>query len=333
MKLPEGARVLIVRLSALGDVLFALETVASLAAERPDVTIDYLVEDRFAGVLRGHPQIERIVVYPRKRKLAMFGFLRELRRTKYDAILDLHGIQKSAIPIRLARADHKLGFAPPGAREGAHRAYHQAIALPDPLPHRADRGYYLLRALGLRGERARPVLPRVEAPEFWVPEDRRRVILHPGASAFAAFKRWPVAKFAALGRDLVARGHDVAVSFGPGERELAEQVLRDAPGTRPLDGSALGLLGLAEIMRQSDLVVACDTGPLHVAAAAGTRVVALFGPKDTTLYGPRGTGDHILYHDVPCRPCKRRTCVSPQCILGLGVDRVREAVHASLTAE
>ena len=78
---------LIVRLSALGDVLFALETVASLAAERPDVTIDFLVEDRFASVLQGHPQIDRLVIYPRLTKTRIFSFIRELRRVRYDAAL------------------------------------------------------------------------------------------------------------------------------------------------------------------------------------------------------------------------------------------------------
>ncbi len=81
-------------------------------------------------------------------------------------------------------------------------------------------------------------------------------------------------------------------------------------------------------MRQADVVVAADTGPLHIATAVGTRVVALFGPKDADLYGPRGTGHALLFHDVPCRPCKRRECASPQCVLGIGVDEVLRNVLA-----
>ncbi len=332
-ELPHGSQVLVVRLSALGDVLFALETVAALAEERPDVQIDFLVEDRFEGVLRGHPQIRRVIVYPRKRKWRLPGFFRSLRKVEYDVVLDLHGILKSAVPVRFCRAKTKLGFAPGGAREGAHRAYDVAVPLPEPLPHRADRGYALLRELGLAGAPAQPILPPPDVePEFWHRDDRRRVLIHPGASAFAAFKRWPVDKHAALARSLVDRGHDVAISFGPGERELAERVLAAAPGTRPLDGTALGLLGLAAVMADAHLVVAADTGPLHIAAATGTRVVALFGPKDHRLYGPRGHGHEVLFHEVPCRPCKRRTCASPQCILGLELDTVERAVEHVLAS-
>ena len=103
-ELEHGARVLLVRLSALGDVLFALETLASLKAERPDLRVDFLVEDRFASLLRDHPQIERSIVFPRNSRLALPGHLRRLRRTRYAAALDLHGILKSAVQLRLARA-------------------------------------------------------------------------------------------------------------------------------------------------------------------------------------------------------------------------------------
>ena len=84
---------------------------------------------------------------------------------------------------------------------------------------------------------------------------------------------------------------------------------------------------------EADLAVAADTGPLHLAAAAGTRVVALYGPKDPALYGPRGPGHVVLTHDVPCRPCNLRTCPAPLCMLGLDVEDVLEAVLASLEAK
>lgn len=317
---------LLIRLSALGDVLFALETLASLKRERPDVRVDFLVEDRFAAVLAGHPQLERILVFPRRRAAGWLAAIVRLRRLRYDVALDLHGIQKSALQVRAARAALKIGFAPPISREHAHRAYHRAVPV-EPRPHRADQGYHLLRAIGLQAAPAMPLLPEpaTPPPPLWQAGERG-VVLHPGTSEFARFKRWSPGRFAELANRLLAAGHPVAVSYGPGEAPLAKQLQELVPDLRPLDGAALGLLGLAAVYRSSAAVVAADTGPLHLAAAAGTPTVALFGPKDPALYAPRGERTRVLFHDVPCRPCRRRTCAAPICVLGIGVDEVERAV-------
>ena len=324
--LPRGGSVLVVRLSALGDIVFALETVAALAAARPDVAIDFLVDDRWAGLLHGHPQIRHVLCFPRTRPLRVPGHLLALRRRRYDVVLDLHGIQKSAWNVRAVRATHKLGFAAPGSREGAARAYTRAVELPAPLPHRAARGYHLLRALDLPSDPVRPVLPAPDAPPHvpW-PDGSPRVVLQPGTSAFAAFKRWPAERFAALASQLTAKGAAVLIGHGPGEADLADSIAAQAPGSRILDGGPMGLLGYAAALGTADVVVAADTGPLHLAAAAGTRVVALFGPKDPDLYGPRGDGHQVLFQDVPCRPCTRRDCPAPACVQGIPTEDVLAA--------
>jgi len=348
---PQGGSVLLVRLSALGDVLFALETVTALHQARPDLALDFLVDDRFGAILGDHPHLREVLCYPRKRRRAVPRFLAGLRRRRWDLVLDLHGLAKSALCVGAARAPRKLGFAPPGSREGAHRAYTRAVELPVPLPHRAARGFYLLADLGLieplpaasvaadpSSPTARPALGLPgDAPQPWSATEnatRRapRVVLHPGTSAFAAFKRWPAERFAQLGAALLADGAEVVVSFGPGERDLAQQVASGAPGLGLLDGKDYGLLGLGTVYRDADLVVAADTGPLHLAAAVGTRVVALFGPKDPSLYGPRGEGHAVLFRDVPCRPCRRRRCPAPLCIRGLDVEPVLAAARASLAS-
>jgi heptosyltransferase-1 len=328
--LPRGGSVLVIRLSALGDVLFALETVAALHRERPDVAIDFLVEDRFAGLLEGHPHLREILVYPRRRKPAIPGSLLRLRRRRYDVALDLHGILKSAMHLLALRATHKIAAGPPAAREGSHRVASLVVPMPDPLPHRADIGHRLLAAIGLSGEPAAPALGVVEPPAGLLAGlPRPLVVLHPGTSAFAAFKRWPAERFAELAARLTARGLGVAVSHGPGEEPLVAEVRAKAPAVRALDGRQLGLRGLAGVLQQADVVVAADTGPLHIAAAVGARCVALFGPKEVARYGPRSHGGRshaVLFHPTPCRPCARRDCVTPQCVLGIAVDDVERAV-------
>lgn len=353
--LMEGATVLVVRLSAMGDILFALETVAALHRERPDLVVDMLVDDRWAGLVRGHPHLRKVLTHPRTRPLGIPQHLLRMRRLRYDAVLDLHGIQKSAWNVWAVRSPRKLGFAPPGSREGAHRVYSEVIELPTPLPHRADRGGHLLKALGLSGAMAQPAVPRPDRPVTvpWA-KGGLRVLLQPDTSGFATFKRWPTERFAELARALLEDGCSVVVGHGPGQGELAEAIAAGAPGVRVLDGSTLGLIGYGEALASADIVVAADTGPLHLAAARGTRVVALFGPKDPALYGPRGdqwdtpaspggaaadpggSRHRLLYHDVPCRPCKRRDCPAPLCVRSISiaealsaVRELGEAVHTS----
>ncbi len=333
--LPEGGSVLVVRLSALGDVLFALETVAALHRERPDARIDFLVEDRFAGLLQGHPHLRAVLVYPRRRKVAIPASLWRLRRQRYDLVLDLHGIQKSAWHVLVARGRCKVGAAAPVSREGAAFAYHRCVALPGPVPHRADVGHRLLAALGFSGVPVPPVLPATPPPEGLFAGGAPPVLLFPGTSAFAAFKRWPLAHFGALAQRLLAAGHRVLVGCGPGEREWVAPLLAAAPGAQLVDGGPLGLRGLAGVLARCAVVVAADTGPLHIAAAMGTRCVALFGPKDSARYGPRGHGGRqheVLWADVPCRPCTRRTCAAPLCVLGIPVAAVEAAVVRQIAA-
>lgn len=320
-----------IRMSALGDVIFALETLASLKAERPDVEVDFLVEDRFAGLLQGHPQLADVLVFPRRTRWAIPGQLWRLRRQKYDVLLDLHGNLKSSLQVLCSRARLKLGFARPVAREGSQRFYHRQVRVPEPLPHRAERGLLLLRELGLSGKPHPPVIPvRTDVPDCWAGKQGKRVVLHPGTSEFAAFKRWPLDRYVELARRLLDHGCAVGLSHGPEERWMVEKIRAETPKAFSVGGD-LGLRGLAAVLRDADVVVAADTGPLHIAAAMGTPVVALFGPKKISWFGPRGEGHRVLYHDVPCRPCLRRRCASAQCVLGLPVETVVTAILETTT--
>ncbi len=330
--LRDQARVLIIRMSALGDIIFALETLASLKAERPDVTVDFLVEDRFASLLEGHPQLGEVLVFPRRTKWAIPAQLWRLRRHRYDAVLDLHGNLKSSLQVLCSRARWKLGFPSPVAREGSQHCYHRQVPLPEPLPHRAERGLFLLRELGLRGEPRPPLVPvQTDIPDCWAGREGTRVVLHPGTSAFAAFKRWPLDRFVRLAACLAAEGCAVGVSHGSDEGWMVDKIRSTVPQAFSV-GANLHLQGLAAVLRGADVVVAADTGPLHIATAVGTRVVALFGPKEVRWFGPRGQGHAVLHHDVPCRPCRRRRCASAQCVLGLAVETVADAVRETVGA-
>ncbi len=157
---------------------------------------------------------------------------------------------------------------------------------------------------------------------------RPLVVLAPGTSAFAAFKRWPIQRFARLHELLRADGLHPVFSFGPGEEAL-ETALRDRLGSEAVvfRGSEHRLELWLGLMAEAAAVVAADSGALHVAQALGTPAVALFGPKDPERYGPRHVRSLVLRAPVPCAPCGRRRCPAPLCVRGI----TPEAVHTALT--
>jgi heptosyltransferase I len=345
-------RVLVVRLSAIGDVLHALPAVAALRRHAPDAVVDFLVEDRAADLVRGSPDVDRVVVFPRAalraalsaRRLSqarrtLAAFLRELRARDYDAVVDLQGNLKSGVLGLLARAGRRVGLARRDAREG------NALLSTDRAPrspagaHRVERALRLAsHAVGADLSYVAPRLPDTSDLAADVDErlaavglDRRGfVALHPGTSGFGAFKRWPPERFSRLADLLATReGRPVAVLCAPGEEALAHAV-RAASRSAPAVVSTPSLRHLSETLSRAALLVAADTGPLHLAAALGVPVVGLYGPKDPSVYGPYGLDAGgvpgplpvLVRDDVPCRPCTLRWCPDPVCMTSLSPDPV-----------
>jgi lipopolysaccharide heptosyltransferase I len=346
--LPPGARVLILRLSAIGDVLVALPALRSLKRQRPDLRVSWAVEDRAADLLRGHPDLEDVVVYPRRRwvrglrhPLRLPGTLREmartfreLRRRRFDAALDLQGNLKSGLFGLLSGARLRVGFAGAHTREGNRLFNHRRIPVPPEAVHRVERDLALLPGIGLEPRYEPPVLPLD-------PEDARPaeellaradgsgalVLLHPGTSDFGAVKRWPAERFGALGERLAREGGArVVVTWGPGEEELARAVVEASRGRAAPAPPLRSLRELAALIRRAALFVAADTGPLQIAAALRVPLVALFGPKDPAVYGPYRTGT-VLYHGLPGLPSVRRDPHPSQRMENITVE---EAFAASL---
>lgn len=347
------ARVLVVRLSALGDVIHALPVLPALRRAMPDALVDWVVEDRAADLLTACPDIDRVVVFPRRelcsllhRPLAWIGraarFVGDLRARGYDVALDLQGNLKSGVIARASGAHHRYGLDRHLAREG-NQVFSTRRLLPPPAArHRVERNLALLSALLGRevewsdpgfsaspevAERAEVALREAGAPP------RGYVVLHPGTSTFGTFKRWPSERFADLASGLVAPGERVIVTAPPGEGDLARAVVRHA------DGAAVALIVpdlavLGEVIRRARLFLSADTGPLHLAALAGTPVVGLFGPKDPVIYGPWGRRRDgtvgllpvCCRDDVACRPCGMRRCADPVCMTGLAPETVLAAV-------
>lgn len=339
----EPRRVLLVRLSAIGDVVNVLPALTLLRRARPEAFIGFAVEDRARDVVLGHPLLDRVHVFPRRRWRELLRTVRpgawaqlarevhayagELRAEHYDVVLDEQSNLKGAVHAFSSRAPRRVGFARGHDYELNHLLSTEQVVPPAERPHRVDKFVSLLDAIGVAGAERTYVLPedaaaRARVEQFLAQADlatRSFVVLHPGTSDHGAEKRWPAESFAALARLVVERlARPVLVTWGPGEEELARGVCEASGGAARLAPRTASLLELAELLRRAAVFVSADTGPMHLAVAAGVRCIALFGPKDPAVYGPYGPG-----HVVLRPPAGSRTAdIAPSAVLAAVADRV-----------
>jgi ADP-heptose:LPS heptosyltransferase len=238
---------------------------------------------------------------------------RALRARRYDVALDFQGLWKSAAWARLSGARRVVGFAGRWRRESPSALLvGERVELPSEAVHVIDKNLALLRplgidALGLRefplpeapasAERVDRVLPGLVREPF--------AILNPGGGW--ASKLWPPESFGAVALGLRERGLSSVVTWGPGEEALADRVVAASSGAA-VRCFATSLLDYVALARRARLVVAGDTGTLHLACAVGTPVVALFGPTDPARNGPFSPRDEVVRRVPPCAPCHRRVC-------------------------
>src|SRR5262245_17999183 len=312
----EIRRVLLVRLSALGDVVNTLPAVSAVREAFPRALIGYIVEDRCRDVVAGHPAIDRVYVFPRRRwqrdflRLWRWGtllseitsFFRAIRAERFDVALDFQGNLKGALHAWLSGSRERIGFARGHCSE--LNWLFSTVRVRPATEFRVEKFLSLLAPLGISPARPHYVLPRSEesrsrAGRFlrdlgWPEGDY--IVLHPGTSEFGKIKRWPLDRFGALARRLAAEGNRVLVVWGPGERGMADAIAAEGgPGVR-IAMETRSILDLAELIAGARVFVGADSGPLHLASAVGVRSVALFGPKDPKVYGPYNPLGRVVYN-------------------------------------
>ncbi|MDD3581223.1 MAG: lipopolysaccharide heptosyltransferase II [Desulfobacca sp.] len=339
-------RILLVKLSALGDVIHTLPTLEALRATYSQARITWLVEEAAAPLLIGHPALDEVWVSRRQSWLKagkngldwptaarqLTQLIKRLRQTKFDLVIDVQGLLKSAVWVALARSPRKVGYD--RTREGSYLVLNERLAPFEREAHAVWRYLHLAEYLGAAPAPPRFRLPLTEGSGPWLAplwEDRSRplAVLHPGARW--PTKYWPEARFAALA-DRLVRDWQVRVVFtgGIGDRPLIARI-KARMQTAALDLSGhTSLLELARLYQQADLAVTTDTGPMHLAAALGTPVVALFGPTAPWRTGPFGDGHKVVRLGLACSPCFRRRCPNPECMTGIEVEGVLRAVQQIL---
>ena len=307
---------LIVRLSAMGDVIQAMPAVAALRNALPDTSIGWLVEERWSELLCARPSQYEAPRSPLKPlvdtvHLANFSVwkqawfsdktwrealacIRDVRGRRYEAVLDLQGSIRSALSARLAGAKLRIGSARP--REAPSQFAYTRAVQPQGA-HVIEQAFSLASsAVGYPLDYAPPIFPSDPAQEEWAERFLKNVgrgplaIINPGAGWGA--KCWPAESFATVARTLHDRGLQVLINHGPGEEDLAEAVRRASGNSAHLLKVPVG--ELIAITRRARLFIGGDTGPMHLAAALGVPVVALFGPTPPERNGPYGTKSVVL---------------------------------------
>jgi heptosyltransferase-1 len=298
----------IVKLSSLGDVVHALPVAGAIRARLPGARLAWIVERREAAVLRGHPALSEVIPVDTRgwrrcrspvAAARVAGELAELMRhlaaARFDVALDLQGLIKSGLLAAATRAPLRIGFAASHCREplAALFANHR-VTPPAARRHVVEQYLALAEPLGVTGERVEFPLPADADAESGVDAflataglkaGNRLVVLNPGAGR--ADKRWPGERFRALAGRLVAdAGAAVVVVWGPTELELARAIASGEPSERVVLAPPTDLDALIAVLRRASVVVAGDTGPLHLAAALGVPCVGLYGPTSPERNGP-----------------------------------------------
>jgi len=332
--------ILIVKLSAIGDVVHTLPSLSALRRLYPSAKITWVIEETAADLIVGNPYLHRVIISRRKKwfhelKKGNFSvvnsikqFIGELRREHFDLVIDFHGLFKSAMLVFLSRATIKLGYDSMQELSGlflTHKVYE------DKGKHAVCRYLDLVRYLVDMniGKPRRDVLLEDEKAEFPIPvgkeeEEKIKALMAEqglregqfiaiSPHALWATKLWEAEKFARLA-GMIYREIGLDVVFtGAHTYETKDIIERLTIPFVDLTGKT-SLKELALLFRKARAVISTDSGPMHIAAAMKTPVVALFGPTDPKRTGPYGNNNAVVTADISCRPCFLKRCEKKTCM-------------------
>lgn len=333
--------ILIVKLSAIGDVIHALPVAHALKRQYPEVHITWIVEKTAYDLLTNNPDIDDIIIFEKSKFKTVRGLIKHLPRLRekftsrhFDIALDLQGLFKSAAISAVSGAKRRIGYC--NMREGSN-----LISIPicgrNQNGHIVDRYLDVIRSIGCsveeinfpiyitETEKARAI---AIASQSGLKTDEQYVILAPSTNW--PTKCWPIEHFAVLANKLYSKGIRSAIIGSASDAALVAKVLKSAHHVLDLTGKTT-LKELAYLIERASLFVGGDTGPMHLAVAMKTPVVALFGPTDAARNGPYGNSHTVLTSPVPCAGCWKRNCPKTFiCMENISVDSVYEAIIEKL---
>lgn len=346
-------KILIVKLSAIGDVIHTLPSLNAIRKHYADAHITWLVEEAASSLVVGHEALNRVIISKRKQWIKKkigpsclknikeaYQFIKKLRDTEYDLIIDFHGLLKSGVLIALARGKRKIGFD-----KGMEHMEHSYIFLNERIPpvnmdnHALLRNLMLINAIGIKSKEIEYKLPVSDHTRRFLDSilERRRI---KGSKLLVAInpvakwetKLWDNRNFALLADKLIEK-YNASVIFTGSQSDRS--TIKDIMSF--MSKKAVNLAGettlktLAALYEKTKFLISTDTGPMHMAAAVGTPVIALFGPTAPWRTGPFGSEHKILRSGLDCSPCFKRQCSTIDCMKQISVEQVLNAANSILS--
>lgn len=322
-------RILVVKLSALGDLFHAVPVVHRLA-EQYHCKIDWVTQPEYVDLVACHRDVDRVIAFPRKGGVGASGtFVKQLRIRKYDLALDLQGLTKSGLVMGLCRAERKIGCGRP--REASRLFVREIPPSPPDSRHARD---ILMDSLVYLGLETDPVCYPLAFPAVsGLPATEPPVLALAPKSRWPA-KDWPLENFCELAKRVQGDlGAAVWVVGGPQDVSAGDRIVEALEGRGLNLCGRFPLLALGPLLQQVSCLVSNDSGPMHFAAAVGTPLVALFGPTDPDFTGPRGEKVQVLRPDPGAEGYPEHRSYKHgdnRFIARLPVERVFQAVASAL---
>lgn len=336
--------ILVIKLRYIGDVLLATPVLRALREAFPQARLTMAVNRGTEEILTGNPDLTEVLVVDRGGVGADLRFLGEIRRQRFDCVIDLTDGDRSAMMAWASGAPVRIGFN----AEHRWRGLLYTLIVTSSSVHRVERDLAAVRALGIEPKTDLPILnlsPQEEHEAAELLEEigaesangvggRPLVLLHPGARYW--FKAWPAERFAELADRLTdAYRCQILVGGADQDGDMVDRIRTHARCDLKVLAGRVDLRQFAAVVKRCAVFIGNDTGAMHIAAAMGTPIVALFGPSRPAEWGPRGRDIAVLYKGLDCRPCFHPTCRRGEdnCMRQISVEEVFAAARRFLVRQ
>ena len=317
-------RILIIRLSAIGDVVRVLPALHCLRETYQNAQIDWVVEKKSAEILSGHPAIDQLLVFERSDdfKSSFKGFwsvCKEIRTNRYDIVMDFHGIFKSGSMCAFSRAPERYGFSRPRSQEGSYFFTNRKVKIEAEIQNRMDENFALCEPL-VKGVKSLDVLIHIPDDALDMGDEFMEENFH-GAKKIVAIhppvdrpeKQWPLDHYAVLTDMLLSDGRfEVLLTWGPGQLDMVREVASQTSRNPVIAPETDGLKQYMALIQHSDLYFGGDTGPMHIASALDVPVIAVFGGTKPEQHAPLRQPNRILCAQYDLSESEQATLVSDE---------------------